>query len=72
MSMENQKGAGQEQTDSGDTAKTSSAHASTQTSLAQTGDQIGYFSPLLISVSFTTLVLLFLLLLSHYRAQRTQ
>ena len=72
MSMENQKGAGQEQIDSGDTAKTSSAHASTQTSLAQTGDQIGYFSPLLISVSFTTLVLLFLLLLSHYRAQRTQ
>ena len=45
---------------------------STRTQLAQTGDQVEYFSPFLLSVSFTTLILITILLLSRYRKQQTR
>lgn len=45
---------------------------STRMQLAQTGDQVEYFSPFLLSVPFTTLILITILLLSRYRKQQTR
>lgn len=55
-----------------DPSNANNTNDSTHTKLAQTGDRVEYFSPFLLSVSFTTLMLITILLLSRYRKQQTR